>query len=62
MGFTSNIKVPKGTADKIREQTRRNRRLLADGLRLFVMTGALAGRFDVAAAARYPEALYYTEG
>lgn len=36
--------------------------LLADGLRLFVMTGALAGRFDVAAAARYPEALYYTEG
>ena len=32
MGFTSTVKVPDGTTDKIREQTLRNRRLLADGL------------------------------
>ena len=32
MGFTSTVKVPDGTSDKIKEQNLRNRRLLADGL------------------------------
>ena len=31
MGFTADVKVPDGTDDLIKEQTLRNRRLLADG-------------------------------
>ena len=32
MGFTSDVKVPDGTGDLIKEQTEKNRRRLADGL------------------------------
>ena len=32
MGFTADVKVPDGTDDLIKEQTEKNRRLLADGL------------------------------
>ena len=32
MGFTSDVKVPDGTGDLIKEQTENNRRRLADGL------------------------------
>ena len=31
MGFTADVKVPDGTDELIKEQTLRNRRLLADG-------------------------------